>query len=190
MGLARSTFYENPAHSADDTAIVESMAAICEQFEHYGWRRVRAALRQQGLIVNHKKIRRLMRQHDLQPKTRRRFMATTDSNHFQPIFPNLAADVVPDGPDQLWVADITYVVVIGGFVYVAIVLDAWSRRVVDYAIGRLRTDEKTKAYVARRVAEGHSKLEAIRALKRYIAREVFAIIMRRYKEINTTRIGA
>ena len=58
------------------------------------------------------------------------------------------------------------------------------------AIGRLRTDEKTKAYVARRVAEGHSKLEAIRAVKRYIAREVYGIIMRRQKEINTTRIAA
>lgn len=58
------------------------------------------------------------------------------------------------------------------------------------AIGRLRTDEKTKAYVARRVAEGHSRLEAIRALKRYIAREVFGIIMRRQKEINTTQIAA
>ena len=104
MGLARSTFYEDPAHAVDDTAIVESMVAICDEFEHYGWRRVRAALRQQGLIVNHKKIRRLMREHDLQPKTRRRFTATTDSNHDQPIFPNLAAEVAPDGPDQLWVA--------------------------------------------------------------------------------------
>ena len=71
MGLARSTFYEIPKHSADDTAIVEAMAAICDEFEHYGWRRVRAALRQQGLVVNHKKIRRLMREHDLQPKIRR-----------------------------------------------------------------------------------------------------------------------
>ena len=58
------------------------------------------------------------------------------------------------------------------------------------AIGRLRTDERTKAYVARRVAEGHSKLEAIRVLKRYIAREVFAIIMRRQKDINAARIAA
>lgn len=136
MGLARSTFYEIPKHSADDTAIVEAMAAICDEFEHYGWRRVRAALRQQGLVVNHKKIRRLMREHDLQPKIRRRFTATTDSNHDQPIFPNLAAEFTPDGPNQLWVADITYVAVIGGFVYVAIVLDAWSRRVVGYAISR------------------------------------------------------
>ena len=58
------------------------------------------------------------------------------------------------------------------------------------AIGRLRTDERTKTYVTRRVAEGHSKLEAIRALKRYIAREVFSIIMRRQKDINATRIAA
>ncbi len=54
----------------------------------------------------------------------------------QPIFPNLAIGIVPDGPDQLWVADITCVAIIGGFVYVAVVLDAWSRRVVGYAISR------------------------------------------------------
>ena len=61
---------------------------------------------------------------------------TTDSDHESPIFPNLARDMVPDGPDQLWVADLTYVAVTGGFVYVAIILDAWSRRVVGYALGR------------------------------------------------------
>lgn len=136
MGLARSTFYDEPAQKADDTAIVEVIAAICEEFEHYGWRRVRAALRHQGLVVNHKKVRRLMREHGLQPRRRRRFVTTTDSDHDQPIFPNLAADTVADGPDQLWVADITYVAIVGGFVYVAVVLDAWSRRIVGYAISR------------------------------------------------------
>ena len=136
MGIARSTFYDRPERPVDDTAIVEAMFTICDDFEFYGYRRVGAALRQQGIIVNHKKIRRLMRQHDLQPRIRRRFIATTDSNHDGPIFPNLAAGLVPTGPDQLWVADITYVPVPGGFVYVAVVLDAWSRRVVGYAISR------------------------------------------------------
>ena len=136
MGLSRATFYEQPGSAADDTATVEAIAVICNEFEHYGWRRVRAALRQKGTIVNHKKIRRLMREHDLQPKVRRRFTATTDSDHNQPIFPNLARDIIPDGPNQLWVADITYVTIIGGFAYVAVVLDAWSRRVVGYAISR------------------------------------------------------
>lgn len=91
---------------------------------------------QQGMIVNHKKIRRLMREHDLQPRMRRRFTAPTASDHDQPIFPNLACDVIPNGLDRLWVADITYVTIVGGFAYVAIVLDAWSRRVVGYAISR------------------------------------------------------
>ncbi len=136
MGIARSTYYDAAPASVDDTAIVEAIAAICDEFECYGWRRVRAALRQEGLIVNHKKIRRLMREHGLQPKIRRRYVATTDSDHGQPVFPNRAKDLTVDGPDQLWVADITYVAITVGFVYVAVILDAWSRRVVGYAISR------------------------------------------------------
>lgn len=114
MRVARSTLYAEPSPAMDDTAIVEAIARIYDQFESYGWRRVRAALRQQGMVVNHKKVRRLMREHDLQPKVRRRYTTTTDSDHDQPIFPNLAKGLTPDGPDQLWVADITYVPVIAG----------------------------------------------------------------------------
>lgn len=136
MGIARSTYYDKPAISIDDTALVETMAMISESFEAYGYRRVQAALRHRGLVVNHKKIRRLMREHDLQPRRRRRYIATTDGDHDLPIFPNLAKDMVPDGPNQLWVADITYVAITVGFVYVAVILDAWSRKVVGYAIGR------------------------------------------------------
>jgi putative transposase len=137
MGIARSTYHDRPMRAIDDTALVVAITAICDEFEAYGWRRVQAALRQQGILANHKKIRRLMREHDLQPKRRRRFVATTDSDHDGPIFPNLARDMAPpDGPNQLWVADITYVAVAGGFVYVAVILDAWSRAVVGYAISR------------------------------------------------------
>jgi transposase InsO family protein len=96
----------------------------------------RAALRHQGLVVNSKKLRRLMREHDLQPKQRRRYVVTTDSDHAGPIYPDLAKDIVPDGPNQLWVADLTYVAIPGGFVYLAAILDAWSRKVVGYAISR------------------------------------------------------
>jgi putative transposase len=136
MAISRSTYYDAPVPAPDDTVIVEAIAAICDEFEYYGWRRVQAALRQQGMIVNHKKIKRLMREHDLQPRMRRRYVATTDSDHDQPIFPNRARDMPVDGPDQLWVSDITYVAIATGFVYVAVLLDAWSRRVVGYAIGR------------------------------------------------------
>jgi putative transposase len=135
MGIARSTFYDKPA-AQDDTAIVEAIAAICEEFEFYGWRRVRAELRHRGMIVNHKKVRRLMREHDLQPRRRRRYVATTDSDHDQPIYPNRTKDVMIDGPNQLWVADITYVAIREGFAYVAVILDAWSRKAVGYALSR------------------------------------------------------
>ena len=136
MGIARSTYYDPPAITVDDTALVEAMAAVSDTFEAYGYRRMQAALRHRGLIVNHKKIRRLMLEHDLQPRSARRFVATTDSDHDLPIFPNLAKDMTPDGPNQLWVADITYVAILAGFVYVAVILDAWSRKVAGYAIGR------------------------------------------------------
>ena len=134
MEIARSTYYDAPERPVDDTAIVEAIFAICNEFEFYGYRRVGAELRQRGLVVNHKKIRRLMREHDLQPRGQRRFVATTDSDHDGPIFPNLAKDFVPTGPNQLWVSDITYVELPGRFAYVAVILDAWSRLIVGYAI--------------------------------------------------------
>ena len=77
-----------------------------------------------------------MRENGLSPKRRRRFVATTDSDHDGPIFPNLAKGITADGPNQLWVADITYVTIATGFVYLAVILDAWSRKVVGYALSR------------------------------------------------------
>ncbi len=116
MGIGRSTFYDTPDARARDLTIVAEMKTICDEFEAYGYRRVDAELRHRGIVVNAKKIRRLMREHALNPKQRRRFVATTDSDHNYPIFPNLAKNMKLDGPNQLWVA--------------------WSRRVVGYAISR------------------------------------------------------
>ena len=121
MCLPRSTYYDTPATEAD-TEIVARITAICEEFQAYGYRRVGAELRHQGIVVNGKKIRRLMRQHDLQPKRRGRFIATTDSDHDSPIFSNRAKDVTADRPNQLWVADITYAAIAVGFVYAAVIL--------------------------------------------------------------------
>jgi putative transposase len=136
MDLSRSTYYDKPSSPTDDAAIVATMIAICDEFEAYGYRRVGAELRPRGLVINSKKVRRLMRVHGLQPKRRRRYVATTDSNHESPIFPDLARGRVVDGPNQVWVADITYIAIATGFVYMAAILDAWSRRVVGYAISR------------------------------------------------------
>ena len=136
MGLSRSTYYDKPSSPADNAAIVAAMIEICDEFETYGYRRVGAELRHRGMAVNSKKVRRLMREFGLQPKRRKRFVATTDSDHDGPIFPDLVRDRMVDGPNQVWVADITYIAITAGFVYMAAILDAWSRRVVGYAISR------------------------------------------------------
>ena len=136
MGLPRSTFYDMPKAALEAGDLLTRIGAICDEFECYGYRRVGAALRHQGIVVNSKRLRRLMREHGLQPKRRRRYVATTDSNHASPIFPDLAKVVIADRPNQLWVADLTYVAIPDGFVYLAAILDAWSRKVVGYAISR------------------------------------------------------
>ncbi len=78
-----------------------------------------------------------MREHALTPQRIRRWLATTNSDHAQPVYPNLRPEITPSGPDELWVADLTYIRLETGFMFLAVVLDAWSRRVVGYAISHL-----------------------------------------------------
>ena len=137
MELARSTYYDAPGgQSIGEARLIERIKEICAEWPCYGYRRVTAELHATGCPVNHKKVMRLMQEHGLTVRPRRRYVATTDSDHDGPIFPNLAKDVAPTGPNELWVADITYIAIAAGFVYLAAILDAWSRRVVGYAIGR------------------------------------------------------
>jgi putative transposase len=137
MGLARSTFYDEPeVHGVDEARLVERMREVCAEWPAYGYRRVTAELHGEGRLVNHKKVMRLMKENGLTVRSRRRFVMTTDSNHDGPIFPNLAESIVPTDLNQLWVADITYIAIATGFVYLAAILDAWSRRVVGYAVGK------------------------------------------------------
>jgi putative transposase len=119
-----------------EARLVEQIKAVCAEWPAYGYRRVTAELHDEGRIVNHKRVMRLMKENGLTVRPRRRFVATTDSDHDGPIFPNLAQDIVPSNLNQLWVADITYIAIATGFVYLAAILDAWSRRVVGYAIGK------------------------------------------------------
>src|SRR3954451_24654581 len=139
MSLAPSTYYYlAKAKSAEAVAaearLVARIHAICAEFPRYGYRRVTAQLKAEGERVSRKRVARIMREQDLRVRPKRRFVVTTNSDHDGPIFPNLAEDMVPSGPDQLWLADLTYIRILSGFVYLAVILDAWSRRVVGWAI--------------------------------------------------------
>lgn len=137
MGLARSTSYYRPGgrRRADECLVGARIEAICERYAAYGYRRVTHQLRREGLLVNHKRVARIMRERGLKAEPPRRFVVTSDGAAVAP-FPNLARGFRPGGPNQLWVADLTYLRIAVGFVYLAAILDAWSRRVVGYAIAR------------------------------------------------------
>jgi len=106
MGLARSTYYDEPeSQRMGQARLVEQIKTVCAEWPAYGYRRVTAELQGEGRVVNHKKVMRLMQENELSVRPRRRFVATTDSDHDGPIFPNLARGFRPTGPNQLWVGD-------------------------------------------------------------------------------------
>jgi transposase InsO family protein len=107
----------------------------------YGYRRIAALLRQQDWIVNTKRVRRLMNEDGLLAIRRRKFVATTESSHEMQIYPNLAASLELSDVNQLWVADLTYIRLGEQFLFLAVVLDAYSRRVVGWAVGEHLTSE-------------------------------------------------
>lgn len=135
----RSTYYYRSTAQVvglSDERIVELIVSIQDELAGYGYRRVTHELRRRGHLVNHKRVARLMHDNGLGIKPRRRFVATTDSNHDGPIFSNLYCNEIPSKLDQVWVADITYIRLVAGFCYLAAILDACSRKVVGYAISK------------------------------------------------------
>jgi putative transposase len=116
----------------------------------YGYRRITAELQRRGFDVNHKRVLRLMREDNLLCLRSKSFVVTTDSSHGLPVYPNLARGMRPEAINRLWIADITYIRLRAEFVYLAVVLDAFSRRVIGWALGR--TLEAKLAVAALRMA--------------------------------------
>ena len=136
--ISRAGFYrhyEEHEPRQADVELRDAIQKIALANRCYGYRRVTAELQHQGTIVNHKRVLRLMRADNLLAVRKRRFVFTTDSSHTYAIYPNLAARLNVTGINQLWVADITYVRLRETFLYLAIVLDAFSRRVVGWELG-------------------------------------------------------
>lgn len=135
--VARAGFYRQWAEKAPhefETELRDAMQRIALANRCYGYRRVAAALKQQGWKVNHKRIARMLREDNLLSLRRRVFVTTTDSRHRFRIYPNLARDLVLTAPNQLWIADITYIRLADAFVYLAVILDAFSRRVIGWEL--------------------------------------------------------
>ena len=137
-GVNRAGYYRHWKVSAprqEETAVRDTIQRVALANRRYGYRRIAAQLRRDGLVANHKRVLRLMRRDNLLCLRKRPFVpVTTDSRHAWRVVPNLARGLVPTDLDQLWVADITYVRLAEEFAFLAVLLDAFSRRVIGWAL--------------------------------------------------------
>jgi len=144
-GVSRASFYrfgkDNPSRTDSDMDLRDAIQRVALEWPSYGRPRITAELRRRGWKVNPKRVYRWMREDDLLCVRKRKFVVTTDSNHDRKVYPNLAGDMVLTGIDQLWVADITYIRLGSEFVYLAVVIDAYSRRVIGWALERTVEDD-------------------------------------------------
>jgi len=144
--VSRAGFYREVGAAkvrGDELALRDAVQRIALESPCYGSRRIAAELRQQGWVVNRKRVQRLMRADNLLCLRQRRFVVTTDSAHDFPIYPNRARELVLDGINQLWRADITYIRLRQEFIYLAVILDGYSRRVIGWALDRTLQDSLT-----------------------------------------------
>jgi putative transposase len=145
--VSRPGFYrfQKPSQATPDSDmdLRDAIQKIALEWPAYGRPRMTRELRERGWRVNHKRVHRLMREDNLLCVRKRKFVVTTDSNHTRKVYPNLARKMVLTAPDQLWRADITYIRLREEFVFLAVILDAYSRRVIGWALDRRMEDSLT-----------------------------------------------
>ena len=152
LSLSRASVYRNrivPLQVDDETALRDALQRIALEMPCYGYRRITKQLHRGGYGVNHKHVLRLMRQDNLLCLRKRKFAVTTNSEHGLPVYPNLAKGLTVTAPNQLWVADITYIRLRREFVYLAVLLDAYSRRCIGWELGRRLSDDLALAALRR-----------------------------------------
>jgi putative transposase len=195
--VSRAGYYRHWAASAprqEETCIRDAVQRVALANKFYGYRRVAYQLRREGFVVNHKRVLRLMREDNLLCMRKRSFVpATTDSKHGWRVMPNLARGMELTGVDQLWVADITYIRLQEEFVFLAIVLDAFSRRVVGWAMeshlqASLATAALTMALAMRQPAGGSLIHHSDRGVQ-YACNDYAALLETHDIQASMSRIG-
>lgn len=141
LGLSPSSFYYQPKagsikNQKEETDLRSRIEEIACEFTGYGYRRITKQLRREGRMINYKKVLRIMREDSLLCVIKKKWIATTDSNHPYPRFSNLMKGYHARGLNQAWVSDITYIRILTTFVYLAVILDAFSRKVIGYGISK------------------------------------------------------
>ena len=196
VGLSRATIWRQlhqPRTSNEDELELRSqIQTIALEMRAYGYRPITAELHRRGVKVNHKRVLRLLREDNLLCLRQRAFVRTTDSRHNLMVYPNLTRELVLSNINQLWVADITYIRLLREFIYLAVLLDAFSRRCIGWAISRHIDTQLTLAALqmalnTRTIHAGlihHSDRDV-----QYAAADYVAVLHDHKIEISMSRIG-
>ncbi len=196
LGVSRSWYYEQitqPDQDMQDIALRDQIEHIILEFAGYGYRRVTHALARQGWIVNHKRVLRIMQEESLLCHLKKRFViTTTNSRHGFPVYPNVLAGASLTAHDQAWVADFTYIRLRSAFVYLACILDAYSRRCVGWHLSREMTTQLTRNALHQAIVERHPKPGLIHHSDRgvqYASREYVEQLQEIGAQISMSSVG-
>ncbi len=185
-------FLTTPQAGDADLDLRDAIQRIALEFPCYGRPRITAELHRRGWQVGHERVYRIMREDNLLCLRRRKFVITTNSSHDRPVYPNRARDLVLTDINQLWVADITYIRLEVEFVYLAVVLDAFSRRVIGWALNRTLEDELVIAALAmalRRRSPAPRLVHHSDRGSQYASKEYTALLKANQIEISMSRKG-
>lgn len=159
LAVSRSWYYERGSQAdadPEDIALRDEIERIILEFAGYGYRRVTHELARRGWQINHKRVLRIMREESLLCQIKKHFViTTTNSRHGFAVYPNVLVDALLSAPDQAWVADFTYIRLRSAFVYLACILDAFSRRCVGWELSRDMTTQMTSRALQQAIAVRH-----------------------------------
>ena len=192
--MSRAGFYRtaSAAPRPEEVHLRDQVQRVAVEWPTYGSRRITAELRRAGWVVNRKRVQRLMREDNLLCLRKRKFVVTTDSAHGERVYPNLAASLVVTAINQLWLADITYIRLLEEFIYLAVILDAFSRRAIGWALDSKMENSLTLTALAmaleqRRPAAGliHHSDQGVQ----YASRDYVAVLQMHQICISMSRRG-
>ncbi len=157
LDYARSSCYYTPVER-DELRLRDAIEEIAAKYPRYGYRRITAQLRRRGMVVNSKRVRRIMREMGLQVKSKPKKRRTTNSEHDFPRYPNLMQDLAIGRPDQVWVADITYIRLRQEFVYLAVIMDVFTRSIRGWHLSRSLDQQLTLIALNKALAQAKPEI--------------------------------
>lgn len=189
VGCSRSSYYYR-VQREEDTALEAAIKAVVAEWPTYGYRRVSAQLRRQGWPVNHKRVGRLMGELGLQVPRKARTRKTTQSHHPFPRYPNLVEGLAIVRPDQVWVSDITYIRLRHGFVYLAVIMDVFTRIIRGWQLGQALDQSLTLLALQRALAQHTPEIHHSDQGVQYAATAYTQAIQEAGAQISMAEVGA